>query len=163
MSLYNLIVWNQVDILLQHFKKDHVHMRIWTRLYGSGTIPLRFLSTDEILRLVQWRDRPTMIVKSISLRKYGWDVAFDPDGNQWTSDGGHQRESKSKVVNDLQWWENMFKGCRWYLAGTFLIVYRRLREHVQGIEVCSLSLTWHDNGKHGNSIRERTHTSKLYM
>ena len=27
MSLYYLILWNQVDILQKHFKKDHVHMR----------------------------------------------------------------------------------------------------------------------------------------
>ena len=34
MSLYYLILWNQVDILQKHFKKDHVHMRLWMRLYG---------------------------------------------------------------------------------------------------------------------------------
>ena len=34
MSLYYLILWNQVDILQKHFKKDHVHMRLWTRFYG---------------------------------------------------------------------------------------------------------------------------------
>ena len=27
MSLYYLILWNQVDILQKHFNKDHVHMR----------------------------------------------------------------------------------------------------------------------------------------
>ena len=32
--MYYLILWNQVDILQKHFKKDHVHMRLWTRLYG---------------------------------------------------------------------------------------------------------------------------------
>ena len=31
---YTLILWNQVDILQKHFKKDHVHVRLWTRLYG---------------------------------------------------------------------------------------------------------------------------------
>ena len=31
MSLYYLKLWNQVDILQKHFKKDHVHMRLWTR------------------------------------------------------------------------------------------------------------------------------------
>ena len=36
MSLYYLILWNQVDILQKHFKKDHVHMRLWTRFYGIG-------------------------------------------------------------------------------------------------------------------------------
>ena len=34
MSLYYLILWNQVDILQKHFKKDHVHMRLWTRFYS---------------------------------------------------------------------------------------------------------------------------------
>ena len=34
MSLYYLILWNQVDILQKHFKKDHVCMRLWTRFYG---------------------------------------------------------------------------------------------------------------------------------
>ena len=29
MSLYNLILWNQVDILQKHLKKDHVHMPLW--------------------------------------------------------------------------------------------------------------------------------------
>ena len=37
MSLYYLILWNQVDILQKHFKKDHVHMRLWTRFYGMCT------------------------------------------------------------------------------------------------------------------------------
>ena len=34
MSLYYLILWNQVYILQKHFKKNHVHMRLWTRFYG---------------------------------------------------------------------------------------------------------------------------------
>ena len=34
MSLYYLILWNQVKILQKHFRKDHVQMRLWTRLYG---------------------------------------------------------------------------------------------------------------------------------
>ena len=38
MSLYYLILWNQVDILQKHFKKDHVHMRLWTRFYGIRRI-----------------------------------------------------------------------------------------------------------------------------
>ena len=29
-----MLLWNHVDALQKHFKKDHVHMRIWTRLYG---------------------------------------------------------------------------------------------------------------------------------
>ena len=33
MSLFYLILWNQVDILQKHVKKDHVHMRLWTRFY----------------------------------------------------------------------------------------------------------------------------------
>ena len=36
MSLCYLILWNQLDILQKHFKKDHVHMRLWTRFYGIG-------------------------------------------------------------------------------------------------------------------------------
>ena len=40
MSLYYLILWNQVDILQKHFKKDHVHMRLWTRFYGISKITL---------------------------------------------------------------------------------------------------------------------------
>ena len=35
MSLYYLILWNQVDIFQKHFKKDQVHMRLWTRFYGT--------------------------------------------------------------------------------------------------------------------------------
>ena len=42
MSLYYLILWNQVDILQKHFKKDHVHMLLWTRFYGKP------------IRLVKW-------------------------------------------------------------------------------------------------------------
>ena len=38
MSLYYLILWNQVDILQKHFKKDHVHMRLWTRFYGIQVV-----------------------------------------------------------------------------------------------------------------------------
>ena len=34
MSLYYLILWNQMGILQKHFKKDHVHMHLWTRFYG---------------------------------------------------------------------------------------------------------------------------------
>ena len=34
MSLYYLILWNQMDILQKHFKKDHVHI-LWMRLYGT--------------------------------------------------------------------------------------------------------------------------------
>ena len=37
MSLYYLILWNHVDILQKHFKKDHVYMRLWTRFYGMWT------------------------------------------------------------------------------------------------------------------------------
>ena len=37
MSLYYLILWNQVDILQKHFKQDHVHMRLWTKFYGNSS------------------------------------------------------------------------------------------------------------------------------
>ena len=40
MSLYYLILWNQVDILPKHLKKDHVHMRLWTRLYGTVKVEI---------------------------------------------------------------------------------------------------------------------------
>ena len=33
MSLYYLILWNQVDILQIYLKEDHAHMGLWTRLY----------------------------------------------------------------------------------------------------------------------------------
>ena len=47
MSLYYLILWNQVDILQkQVFKKDHVHMRLWTRFYGIEVKQLRYFSTE---------------------------------------------------------------------------------------------------------------------
>ena len=29
-----MLLWNQVDALQKHFKNVHVHMRLWTRLYG---------------------------------------------------------------------------------------------------------------------------------
>ena len=39
-----MLLWNQVDALQKHFKKDHVHMRLWTRLYGmqNVSLPTRF-------------------------------------------------------------------------------------------------------------------------
>ena len=42
MSLYYLILWNQMDILKKHFKKDHVHMRLWTRFYGNGSLVIDY-------------------------------------------------------------------------------------------------------------------------
>ena len=36
--LYYLILWNQVDIPQEHFGRDHVHMHLWTRFYGSTLI-----------------------------------------------------------------------------------------------------------------------------
>ena len=35
MSLYYLILWNQVDILQKRFKQDHVRMRLWMSFYGT--------------------------------------------------------------------------------------------------------------------------------
>ena len=43
MSLYYLILWNQVDILQTHLKKDHVHMHLWTRFYGIIILHLVFI------------------------------------------------------------------------------------------------------------------------
>ena len=36
MSLYYLILWNQVDILQKHFKKDHAQMRLWDEVLRYG-------------------------------------------------------------------------------------------------------------------------------
>ena len=47
--LYYLILWNQVDILQNYFKKDHVHMRLWTRFYGTP------------LNLMQWSGNPLFL------------------------------------------------------------------------------------------------------
>ena len=44
MSLYYLILWNQVDILQKHFKKDHIHMRLWTRFYDMTTSNIQHLN-----------------------------------------------------------------------------------------------------------------------
>ena len=57
MSLYYLILWNQVDILQKRLKKDHVHMRLWTRLYNS---PCNF---------VVW-------IKIGDLGQHGWFLVF---------------------------------------------------------------------------------------
>ena len=46
-SWYCLILWNQVDSLPKHFKKDHVHMRLWTRLYGICVTNYKFHCTVE--------------------------------------------------------------------------------------------------------------------
>ena len=51
MSLYYLILWNQVDILQKHFKEDHVHMRLSTRFCGSPR-DLRGPSTLTVPNLV---------------------------------------------------------------------------------------------------------------
>ena len=42
MSLYYLILWNQVDSLQKHFKKDYVHLRLWTRFYGTVYVDLKY-------------------------------------------------------------------------------------------------------------------------
>ena len=44
----DLILWNQVDILQKHFKKDHVHMRIWTRFYGISFYSLGLCLTEGV-------------------------------------------------------------------------------------------------------------------
>ena len=54
MSLYYLIFGNQVDILQKHFKKDHVHMRFWTRFYGRACSTDAYpLNTPYLLSLKQ--------------------------------------------------------------------------------------------------------------
>ena len=47
MLLYYLILWNQVDILQKHFKKDHVHMRLWTR-FTVGEAYFRIACWEEV-------------------------------------------------------------------------------------------------------------------
>jgi len=42
MSLYYLNMWNQVDILQKHFKRDHVYMLLWTRVSQHGIKALLF-------------------------------------------------------------------------------------------------------------------------
>ena len=32
-----MLLWNEVYALQKHFRKDHVHMRLWTRLYNMRT------------------------------------------------------------------------------------------------------------------------------
>ena len=49
MSLHYLILWNQVDILQKYFKKDHVHMRLWTRLYGMLQSDLSYPATSGLV------------------------------------------------------------------------------------------------------------------
>ena len=41
--MYYLISWNQMDILQKHFKKDYVHMHLWTRFYGMDTTSYKLL------------------------------------------------------------------------------------------------------------------------
>ena len=43
MSLHYLILWNQVDILQKHYKKDHVRMRLWTRFFGMRLVGDSFM------------------------------------------------------------------------------------------------------------------------
>ena len=45
-----MLLWNQVDALQAHFKKDHVHMRLWTRLYS---IDYSAITLDDIRTGVQ--------------------------------------------------------------------------------------------------------------
>ena len=63
MSLYYLILWNKVDILQKHFKKDHVHMRLWTRFYAS---PHTCTPTDLMGRSVADNLHLLVIVRSWS-------------------------------------------------------------------------------------------------
>ena len=63
MSLYSLILWNQVDILQKHFKKDHVHMRLWTRFYGmwSNTVNSRSSSSSRLTKAASMSSRRMML------------------------------------------------------------------------------------------------------
>ena len=50
MWLYYLILSNQVDILQKHFRKDHVHMRHWTRFYGREYLHLEAVYESVYIR-----------------------------------------------------------------------------------------------------------------
>ena len=54
MSLYYMILWNQVDILPKHFKKDHVHMRLWTRFYSILTCRVSAVSDQHWCQFHCW-------------------------------------------------------------------------------------------------------------
>ena len=54
MSLYYLILWNQVDILQKHLTKDHVHMRLWTRFYDLVRKPVEHDSGSKAYVNSQW-------------------------------------------------------------------------------------------------------------
>ena len=68
MSLYYLILWNQVDILQKHFKKDHVHIcasgrgftvyvcvTLWQFTSGNATIKRCKYSSHVHESLPRWR------------------------------------------------------------------------------------------------------------
>ena len=53
-----MLLWNQVDALQKHFKKDHVHMRIWTRFYG----------------ICHWKFNQNVYLKKINYTHFIWRV-----------------------------------------------------------------------------------------
>ena len=68
MSLYYLILWNQVDILQKLFKKDHVHMRLWMRFYGmfifikyTASFKLKVFATKPPFQKLMLSSQPTFL------------------------------------------------------------------------------------------------------
>ena len=73
MSLYYLILWNQVDILQKHFKKDHVHVRLWTRFYGTpNELWCAIYRSFEIMKHIH--ETWAFLVKSRILRTFVYNV-----------------------------------------------------------------------------------------
>ena len=63
MSLYYLILWNQVDILQKHFKKDYVHVRLWTKFYRMHPSTCN-LEIKWTIAQYQWGDK-TLYLKTV--------------------------------------------------------------------------------------------------
>ena len=47
-----MLLWNQVDTE-KHFKKDHVHMRLCTRLYGIRLTVTKNYTTDQKMKMIE--------------------------------------------------------------------------------------------------------------
>ena len=62
MSLYYLILWNQVDILQTHFRKDYVHnapldeVLRYTKSWKCDEIAASYYSSQKCLTLSSWSD-----------------------------------------------------------------------------------------------------------
>ena len=87
MSLYYLIVWNQVDILFKNFKKDHVHMHLWMRFYGmtlafTSCQTLYYSTHDHSLFVYYYFNLETHLVdsseKNVGILGAGDDTGLEP-------------------------------------------------------------------------------------